>query len=349
MPDLEDLESLRRWDEPNWHWEGLKTWPTEAIIEKLRSLNVIVDIEDFKQQAQNSISAEDLANDVFYKTTTATGYDEDFIWMAAIELWKRLLPDRPSVEIIGGQIDDVIDAAAVLEEDRQYQEAAQREAQLVPYLQQHLLDETGRLKETFYQRLQPCSMYKLDELFYFMVWRLLMAGFGEEARQMTQLVTQCFQDDRGADARALALILSGHVSEGLQLYEQILERNPKNAFYWMHAGDLWAFGQKTKDLGKAEGYYKKAEGLAERWARAHSQRQQEQGHEALWLLAQRFVLLYRALGREAEAKRYEAKLEALEYEDESEPTPAFQPQPKVGRNEPCPCGSGKKYKYCCGS
>ena len=21
---------------------------------------------------------------------------------------------------------------------------------------------------------------------------------------------------------------------------------------------------------------------------------------------------------------------------------------KVGRNDPCPCGSGKKYKYCCG-
>ena len=23
--------------------------------------------------------------------------------------------------------------------------------------------------------------------------------------------------------------------------------------------------------------------------------------------------------------------------------------PKVGRNDPCPCGSGKKYKYCHGS
>ena len=22
--------------------------------------------------------------------------------------------------------------------------------------------------------------------------------------------------------------------------------------------------------------------------------------------------------------------------------------PKVGRNDPCPCGSGKKYKHCCG-
>ena len=21
---------------------------------------------------------------------------------------------------------------------------------------------------------------------------------------------------------------------------------------------------------------------------------------------------------------------------------------KVGRNDPCPCGSGKKYKFCCG-
>ncbi|NLA88007.1 MAG: hypothetical protein GX847_12155 [Clostridiales bacterium] len=21
---------------------------------------------------------------------------------------------------------------------------------------------------------------------------------------------------------------------------------------------------------------------------------------------------------------------------------------KIGRNEPCPCGSGKKYKKCCG-
>ena len=23
-------------------------------------------------------------------------------------------------------------------------------------------------------------------------------------------------------------------------------------------------------------------------------------------------------------------------------------RPKVGRNDPCPCGSGKKYKNCCG-
>ncbi|WP_396334004.1 SEC-C metal-binding domain-containing protein [Burkholderia anthina] len=24
-------------------------------------------------------------------------------------------------------------------------------------------------------------------------------------------------------------------------------------------------------------------------------------------------------------------------------------EPKVGRNDPCPCGSGKKHKKCCGA
>ncbi len=33
---------------------------------------------------------------------------------------------------------------------------------------------------------------------------------------------------------------------------------------------------------------------------------------------------------------------------DSKPEQYVRSEPKVGRNEPCPCGSGKKYKYCCG-
>jgi preprotein translocase subunit SecA len=29
--------------------------------------------------------------------------------------------------------------------------------------------------------------------------------------------------------------------------------------------------------------------------------------------------------------------------------PFVRPMPKVGRNEPCPCGSGKKFKHCHGA
>ncbi len=36
-------------------------------------------------------------------------------------------------------------------------------------------------------------------------------------------------------------------------------------------------------------------------------------------------------------------------EDKGKPRTIVSDSPKIGRNEPCPCGSGKKYKKCCGS
>lgn len=30
------------------------------------------------------------------------------------------------------------------------------------------------------------------------------------------------------------------------------------------------------------------------------------------------------------------------------PEPVRRAEPKVGRNDPCPCGSGRKFKKCCG-
>ncbi|MFN9708700.1 MAG: SEC-C metal-binding domain-containing protein, partial [Burkholderiales bacterium] len=36
-------------------------------------------------------------------------------------------------------------------------------------------------------------------------------------------------------------------------------------------------------------------------------------------------------------------------EQETEPAPVLPEVPKVGRNDPCPCGSGKKYKHCHGA
>jgi len=34
-------------------------------------------------------------------------------------------------------------------------------------------------------------------------------------------------------------------------------------------------------------------------------------------------------------------------DDEDEIPPFVRDEPKIGRNDPCPCGSGKKYKKCC--
>lgn len=46
-----------------------------------------------------------------------------------------------------------------------------------------------------------------------------------------------------------------------------------------------------------------------------------------------------------------SKIEGQWYFEDGEivaPKPIKRETPKVGRNEPCPCGSGKKFKKCCG-
>ncbi|HDQ41487.1 MAG TPA: preprotein translocase subunit SecA [Desulfonatronum sp.] len=50
--------------------------------------------------------------------------------------------------------------------------------------------------------------------------------------------------------------------------------------------------------------------------------------------------------------QHEEKTQQLQYSGAGQAAQAKQPvrrdQPKVGRNDPCPCGSGRKYKKCCG-
>ncbi|MFC5324384.1 UPF0149 family protein [Bradyrhizobium oligotrophicum] len=65
------------------------------------------------------------------------------------------------------------------------------------------------------------------------------------------------------------------------------------------------------------------------------------------------------LDRDAPADIREAVLTLYQYRQSGPPVPTFtnfarQPNPfasfgKVGRNDPCPCGSGQKYKRCCGA
>jgi hypothetical protein len=71
------------------------------------------------------------------------------------------------------------------------------------------------------------------------------------------------------------------------------------------------------------------------------------------LIANRGAADRRALMEERGLKPIDDALEALsafdgEDEEETEPgKPAENPNRAIGRNDPCPCGSGKKYKKCC--
>jgi len=85
----------------SWNQNKLRKMSTSEIIEKLKSLNVNFDIEQFKKQVVNYISASQLAEDHYYSQNfQAQGKDEDFIWLAIIELWNRITPEKYNMEMI---------------------------------------------------------------------------------------------------------------------------------------------------------------------------------------------------------------------------------------------------------
>jgi uncharacterized protein YecA (UPF0149 family) len=51
--------------------------------------------------------------------------------------------------------------------------------------------------------------------------------------------------------------------------------------------------------------------------------------------------------QEAEKKRLEAEVAEKERLLARRPTPRPTRPDRIGRNDPCPCGSGKKFKACC--
>ncbi len=71
----------------------------------------------------------------------------------------------------------------------------------------------------------------------------------------------------------------------------------------------------------------------------------------LWLYTSEWLDFYAEenIRKRQERWRKEAKAQSQkEEEKDSVSIPFVHTTPKVGRNEPCPCGSGKKYKKCCG-
>jgi len=89
----------------SWNLNKVKKMSTLEIIETLGSMHVDFEIERFKEQAQNYISAIQLAEDHYYtQNFQAEDEDEDFIWLAIIELWNRIIPEKYNMEMI----DDLI-------------------------------------------------------------------------------------------------------------------------------------------------------------------------------------------------------------------------------------------------
>ena len=98
---IELTEQLKRGLRDKWTISKVASMSTERIEQKLRGLGVKHTRERFLHMAEGHQSAWSIGQ-TWLETAGVPRRvnDEDFIGLAACELWKRLLPDRPSVEMI---------------------------------------------------------------------------------------------------------------------------------------------------------------------------------------------------------------------------------------------------------
>lgn len=127
----------------------------------------------------------------------------------------------------------------------------------------------------------------------------------------------------------------GDESGGEQIFKDWIQNDPDCG--WAYSG--WA---DCLRMHGSEQYEKAEEVLLAGYARS--------GLRDVKYVVEGLVNLYNDMGKSDKANEFQKiydKFQSAEPEDYDRDNPEPVRVVKVGRNEPCPCGSGKKYKKCC--
>lgn len=160
-------------------------------------------------------------------------------------------------------------------------------------------------------------------------WDLARRDLLDEAVQVADAFAELGGDHRSLYANDAAVLLAeaGRADEARARIEDNLLAFPGDVWTRVHAGDVH---QALGNLARAEQEFRRAAILADAGGSSHDAA----------AVAQRIAdVLTGQPGREHEAAQ--AAQHALARERGQRVVR------KVGRNQPCPCGSGRKYKRCC--
>jgi tetratricopeptide (TPR) repeat protein len=267
MPsDLDDLFSnpnfrrrLLQRIEDGWTFEKIEPMSTGEIFARLNRLGVPITPEGFRQAAQGHESAERVA-DVWrkqYPLEPEGPYDEDFLWMAAIVLWKRLIPDRVSFE----QIDDRMQEGYELLEQGRTAEACDAWWQVWEWLKEKVRPERNTLQalDRDFRGMQAVFNWCQD-----FAMELENAGMGDPTyyRMRIRYCREFLDTFSGIDwwmrgnflgAEAESYWRLGEIETAEARFEALIAANPD--WPWGYVGwsdEYWLSRQSPKEYNRAE-------------------------------------------------------------------------------------------------
>jgi hypothetical protein len=345
------------------------------LLGKLAIFNIRLDRESFPEQCTHALSAEDLGRSLAQLPTfrpASRVMDEDWLWLGLTVLWQRWCPNVPSFE----RLDDRMQEGYLL---RGQNSAEACDRWLEAWSDVVALAEKGSFRsltefdgafggtQSVFNWVQDAEMELQRAGWKNPVYQRRRIGLCEEfLRRFVPGNSLLLENMRRAMAGAC--IESGDRARGDALYEQWLRTDPQWGWGWIGWSDCYGLFAPagTSDFSKAEALLK--QGLGVKGVRDRD------------YILDRLAQVYEEQGRHQEASQ--ARLQnrsaskgnsvravhriksKVDFGEEGLPLDKL-PEVrqhlsrahdqmlgrsrarKAGRNEPCPCGSGKKFKYCC--
>ena len=348
------------------------------LLAKLRSFGIEMDRPTLERLCDQALSAEEIAQPLLDQHTFHGRHEQmesDWIWICLSALWQRWFPDKPSFEAL----DDKMQAGYELRESgavavcRVWLEAWNDVLRI--------LDKTGMrsIQEFDEQFGGSQSLFNWIQDLEGELWN---AGL-EDRQFLTARIALCEEglrrfrtdDDLMTENRRRALAESyyelGETDKAEALYRGWLHLDPSWGWGWIGWSDCYRFTRtESRDWNRCEQILREGLAVADVRDRADiadrlADACEEQGRakEAVEYrrLAKRSaetVEVSRSVSSAGKVLRQKTQVNiggaGLPLSEMSNlaatlrGTAAPITRQKVGRNEPCPCGSGKKFKKCCG-
>ncbi|MGI8412103.1 MAG: SEC-C metal-binding domain-containing protein [Solirubrobacteraceae bacterium] len=360
----------------------------EKLLEKLQGFGLEGGRVELERLCEGALSAEEVASPLLDRCGPGDGRPhEDWVWLCVLELWRRWWPERVCVEFLGDKIQAGYDALERREQASAAVVWLDAWADVLRLCDMTGIDSIRGFDDRFpmYQSLFNWSQDLEDALWNAgledrELLRVRIAVCEEALRRFPDESQLMVENRRRALAESYFEL--GQTEKAEALFERWLGADPCWGWGWIGWADLHFFTHdRPQDHARAEellrrGYsspgVRDREDIADRLVLLYCESGRDQEAQALAAETKRpscsslGVSVRRAMelsdagdhtvvrdtataSFEGEGFRLDRMTQIVEALDVARPSILPRRVTKVPRNVPCPCGSGRKYKKCCGN
>jgi hypothetical protein len=344
----------------------------EQVLDKLRSLNLEVHREFLAQQIGQLASAEEISQPLSEHVELDPRCNPmliDWVWLGLTVLWERWFPDEPSLEMLDDRIRAGYDLQRTESSPEQVSEVwITAWAWVLRIMERRQINSITEFDRRF-RGTQSVFNWVQD-----LADKLRECGpsdpeFLRARIKICERSIPLLADDLTIENMRRWMAESyfelGQPEKTDELFREWLTNDPRWGFGWIGWADCYAFPDSGKrdltraaeilDAGLAIPHVRDVTDLVNRHADVFDDLSLDPDEAYEYDISQGSRLLlddideWRQSIPGFEGGRLSAGYEEIGPRYDPDAPSAAPAKAKVGRNEPCPCESGKKFKKCCGS